>query len=290
MTYFRKVNLPTDCRDIYACGDWHIGDVFYEPKAVERWLAYLNDHDPGVVFLMGDLGRYFPYSDRLNRMDETALTDWPSPAVQLQEVERIIQEIPEQHHIFLHHGNHENHWFREGGNQYHALAQRTGVDYVGYQAAVLLHWPGRYTRILSTHGHKSIPFSGSFDPQIQDRHRANARIAMRRMLTKIDRAASDMYFVAHTHKCDHAWPSRVIQMVNTGTRFVERENYIKEVTHPVWCYNTGSCTKSFPPSTTTYAEEAMYGPSDLEFVHVRLDDKDKKPDPAWYQKELVTLG
>jgi predicted phosphodiesterase len=252
--------------------------LFYEPQALRNFVKYLEAHDPGVLFLMGDLGRFFPYSDKLNRADESAASAFPTPASQLAEAERIIGTIPKQHKILLHHGNHENHLFRETGSDlYVQMAKRLGIDYIGYQAAVLLHWPGRYTHILSTHGHRAIPFSKSFDPSIQGRLDKNADIAFRRMMTSIDGGASDIYFMGHTHLARAAVPDVVRQMVNTGSRFVEREKVINHVTHPVWCYNTGSCTKSFPPGTSTYADEAMYGPSDMAFIHIDLDPHTKKP-------------
>jgi UDP-2,3-diacylglucosamine pyrophosphatase LpxH len=264
--------------DIIACGDWHIGDLFYDEGALKKFINYLECQPESVQFLMGDLGRYFPYSDRLNRADETAATKYPTVASQLREVERIIEMIPKQAHVFLHHGNHENHVFKEmGSGIYKALAERTGCDYIGFQAAVLLHWPGRYTRILSTHGHKAVSFQNSFDPSVQGRINKNADISLRRLLTKIDGGASDIYFMGHTHHVQSVPPDTMRQMVNTGSRFVEREKYINHVTHPVWCYNTGSCTKSFPPGVNTYADEAMYGASDMACIHVRLDNNTKKP-------------
>jgi hypothetical protein len=238
---------------------------------------------------MGDLGRYFPYRDRLNRADETAESEFPTVASQLREVERIIEMIPKQACIFLHHGNHENHIFREmGSGIYKDLATRTGCDYVGFKAAVLLHWPGRYTRVLSSHGHKAIPFQNSFDPEIIERIQANAHINLRRILTKQDRGGSDIYFVGHTHKVDSAVPTSTRVMINTGTRYVTRERLINYVTHPVWCYNTGSCTKAFPPNTQTYADESMFGPSDMAFIHVELDPNTKKPKfPQNAERELT---
>lgn len=289
MTYFRKVSLTHDVTDVIACGDWHIGDLFYDEGALKNFIKYLECMPESVLFLMGDLGRYFPYSDRLNRADETAETPFPTVSSQLREVERIIEMIPKQAHVFLHHGNHENHVFKEmGSGIYKDLARRTGCDYIGFQAAVLLHWPGRYTRILSTHGHKAIPFQNSFDPDVIERIQANAAINLRRILGKIDHGGSDMYFVGHTHKVQDTPPNTTRVMENTGNRFIQRQRFISYVNHPVWCYNTGSCTKSFPPGVNTYADEAMYGASDMACIHVRLDPNTKKP--VYPQDSVVELS
>lgn len=294
MAEFFNEKLPKDTTDIYLCGDWHIGDTFHDGNAVTKMIKYLNGHPDGVLFIMGDLGRYFPLKDRLSSTEDFVRSDYPTPASQLAEAERIIQEIDRTKWSYLHIGNHEQHIFRQAGNLYTAdyggpsFCNRLSLKYAGFLAFTKLKWADNTElNMLTTHGKSTVPHTSRTRPGMTERYGANASIALRDILGSLDRGASDFYAMGHAHKLIKWEPPWVQQLYSTGDELSERRVREAYVHKPIWACCTGSLCKSFPKLTVTYQEEAMHGPCDIGMVHVRVEKEDGRRIPVI---ELVDLS
>lgn len=281
MAEFFNERLPKDVTDLYLLGDWHVGDIFYDPDALEKAVKYINGHPEGPTYLMGDLGRWFPVKDRLMSAEDFIKSKFPTPAAQMGEIERVVESIDRSPWDKIHIGNHEQHTFRHTGNLYTmdgsgpSFCERLGLAYAGYTAFTHFRWEdGTDLRLLTTHGKRTIPYTNSTRPGMASRYEANAAIALRDMLGSLDGGASDLYAMGHAHKLVVYEPSMVGQVQQSGDDLETvraREAY---TTKPIWACCTGAFCKSFPKMAVSYQEEAMYGPSDIGFIHVDLSEKE----------------
>ena len=281
MAEFFNERLPKDVTDLYLLGDWHVGDIFYAPDSLEKAVKYINGHPEGPMYLMGDLGRWFPVKDRLMSAEDFIKSAFPTPAAQIGEIERVLESIDRSPWDKIHIGNHEQHTFRHTGNLYTmdnlgpSLCDRLGLKYAGYTAFTHIKWEdGSDLRLLTTHGKKTVPYTNATRPGLTARYQANAPIALRDNLGNLDGGASDLYAMGHAHKLVVFEPPMVEQLRQLGDELETVHSREAYMTKSVWACCTGAFCKAFPKMMVSYQEEAMYGPSDIGFIHVDLSEKE----------------
>ena len=280
MAEFYKIKVTRDspADHIYHSSDWHVGDTNTDDKDADELVRRLNHSPPGPIFLPGDMGRWFPLTHRHAAYDEITGSPYPTPALQMERIGDILDSIEE--HInprFLGMGNHEKSIFKQAGNLYTdgGFCEQHGLNYAGVVCFVAFDYgKGRLLHTCTAHGMGRIGYQAKSPPGLGLRYKANAALAVRDKLGNLDKGASDLYAMGHTHFLDKFVPPTIRQLVNNGKHLEKREVRECYITKPVVAINTGSLCKAFPPCRETYQEESMYGACDIGYVDTHINWED----------------
>lgn len=282
------IKLQSDVDDAYVSADWHVGDLFYEAPALQKSVNYINRNPDGPLFLPGDLGRFFSLQERHMCFEEIEKSGFPTPASQMHEVRRILDEIdhkPEWSFISL--GNHDLNLFKKAGNWYkdsngEGICKDLGYTYADIEAWYDIKWDdGTSIKILVTHGTRLgvNPHMKGALPGMGWRQYGNARQWLRNGLARIDNGASDLYIKGHEHKAYFYEPFEHQQLVAEGDEWNQHPAKEAFVNKPVWAACTGSMGKTRVKGTITYQEEASYGAADLAMLHIKFEKEGNKRIP-----------
>lgn len=282
------IKLPADVDDAYVAPDWHVGDLFYHPPALQKATNYINRNPEGLVLLPGDLARFFSLQERHMCFEEIEKSDFPNPAAQKNEIEFRLGEIehkPEWSFISL--GNHELTLFKKMGNYYcdksgRGICERQGYTYCDIESYFTLKWDdGTSLKVLMTHGTRFgvNPHLKGSPPGLGWRRDGNAKMWLRNCLAGIDNGASDLYIKGHEHKAYYYEPFEKKQLIAEGDEWnqvVEREAFLNK---PVWAACSGAMGKTRVSGTITYQEEASYGAADMAILHISFRREGSKRIP-----------
>ena len=282
------LKLPSDVEDAYFSMDWHIGDLFFEPSALQKSVIYINRNPEGLLILPGDLCRFFTIQERHMCFEEIEKSSFPTPASQMNEAERVLGEMEHKKEwSFISLGNHEMSLFKKAGNYYHdhkgeGICKRQGYTYGGMEMWFDLKWDDDTSlKMLVTHGTRLgvNPHLKGALPGLGWRQWANARMWLRNGLARIDNGASDLYVKGHEHKAYFYEPFEHKQLIAEGDEWNQHPAQEAFVNKPVWAACGGSMGKTRVKGTITYQEEASYGAADLAILHVHFDKEGKRRIP-----------
>ena len=277
-----------DWEDGYIYPELHIGDIFFMPQARDRATKYFNSAPEGPLWFLGDQGRYFPLNHRHAAFEEFLNSTFPTPAAQLAELERTMEDIDYTPDTFLHIGNHEMSMFRNAGNFYTndnkgtAFVDRLGVQYAGLEAYYTLKWAdGTTLKVLATHGQGlgTNPHLSRIEPGLGWRKSGNAKVWLRNRLGSIDRGASDLYIKGHEHRAYYSEPFDYTQMRQEGKQLRTRKVREAFVNKPIWAVCVGAAGHTRVKGSTTYQEAGSMAMCDVAMIHIHFDKENGKRIP-----------
>lgn len=258
-------------------GDWHLGSVNCNKEAISDLVAAVKRRKNCYMVIKGDICDGIVGADKrwaAHSVDYSI----PTPQEQAEEATALIKPIADKV-IGISLGNHEythintfniadyickNLKIKYGGIHFKVIAQDSNGD--------LMH------KFFFTHG------AGSINSLAKDPIQAKANM-LASLKNKLHRLAGDTIYqsMGHTHRLLVVEPTVAQEVVIVDDGNTLRQQYRTTVPQnskwiPPECRyfgNTGSFLKTFSDhGKLSYAESAMYPPSEMGWLEVKVKDKE----------------
>jgi hypothetical protein len=267
-----------DSYTIVDTSDWHLGSINCNKGSIQTLIQSIKRRKNCFVYIKGDLiDAILPADKRYAHASMDIGAELLTPQQQAEEVVKMLRPIADRI-ITVSLGNHEYSVINTF-NVAKYICDHLDVRYGGLHFKIIAHDNRGEVmhKIFGTHGSGSLP-KGAKDP-IQ--RIANQKAALKR---KLEQLMGDCIYMSmgHTHQLLVTEPTinKEIIIVDDGEQL--KQMYRTEVSQNKswippearWYGNSGSFLKTFsPPGQLSYAEAAMYPPSEIGFIELAIRDK-----------------
>lgn len=265
-----KTVIPPNC-EIVLAGDSHEGSIMKHREGYQEMIDYVDSGKNRRLIHMGDMIEGICADDPRYEYDVIDPGS-PKPFVQMLNACEELRPIAKKM-IGLLSGNHEFKLQRMG-DLAEMAAKNLAIPYGTYSAKfTFLDKKGNVrNKFFCHHG------SGFLQSRAKDKIQRDANIKAS-LKNKLESQAADVALCAigHTHQLIVVEPAETLHITDDGSRIKQTysSKFIDgELIHPDyrWYVNTGCFLKQFELGVSGYGERAMYRPSEMGYIVVRLEN------------------
>lgn len=250
-----KVDMSEGNNTILVWGDWHIGKIGVDYKAIERFIRRLKREKRTRWIHMGDyIEAIYPHDPRFNVLEHGK----KNVVASKEEFIRLVDDVAGWQLITILKGNHEEKIERLMGEMHKEVCERLDTMVGDTAVGIELYFPnGVKKKMFLIHGRHTYRMNSGF----VERDEVNKKIKMRKMFSKF---SGDILGQGHAHDLFVVEPVKdeMLDFDERGLHFKEREVDNR------WYFCSGTALKGYPLGYTSYEELYHYAPYRIGYIEI----------------------